>query len=325
MREKFNIINPVAGSGKVSLAQKIAKDIGGEIHYTEDENDIERFVISQLKINPHSHFIVYGGDGSLNCCVNGIMKAGCGRTSAVSAISLGSGNDFLHYMNNEYLPETDAEEIALDVVEADGKYSINMLNTGFDCDVVIASDKFRNKHSILGGKLSYTAGVLTTLFKKKTFSSNIKLTYANGETEELSGDWLLVAAGNCPYYGGGYRAASLARPDDGLMDVLLVRDIGRLRFITVVLTYKTGKHIDETNKEHYKVKIKDKYSDFMSYRRCVKMEYDTAGQLCYDGEIYESGRACAKVVPAAVRYIPLGLSRAKNDVKDPNVKTVSAL
>ena len=41
MREKFNIINPVAGSGKVALAKKIAAEVGGEIYYTKDENDIE--------------------------------------------------------------------------------------------------------------------------------------------------------------------------------------------------------------------------------------------------------------------------------------------
>lgn len=312
MREKFNIINPVAGSGKVALAEKIAADVGGEIYYTKNENDIERFVVSQLGKNPYSHFIIYGGDGSLNCCVNGVMKADCGKTAAITAFSLGSGNDFLHYMNNEYLPETDAEEIALDVVKADGKYSINMLNTGFDCDVVIASDKFRNKYHILGGKFSYTAGVLSTLFKKKTFSSDIKLTYADGETEVFSGDWLLIAVGNCPYYGGGYKATPLARPDDGVMDVLLVGDIGRLRFVTAVLKYKSGKHLAENDKNATKASVDPKYADFMTYRRCVKMEYDTAGELCYDGEIYSSGRVEAKVISAAVKYIPMGVARAKS-------------
>ena len=325
MREKYNIINPVAGSGKVSLARKIAAEVGGEIYYTKDENDIERFVISQLGKNPYTHFIIYGGDGSLNCCVNGVMKAGCGKTAGITAFSLGSGNDFLHYMNNEYLPGTTAEEISLDVIEADGKYSINMLNTGFDCDVVVESDKFRNNHHILGGKLSYTAGVLTTLFKKKTFSSNIKLTYANGDTEEFSGEWLLIAAGNCPYYGGGYKAAPLARPDDGVMDVLLVGDIGRARFVASVLNYKTGSHLAQNTPNSSVVKVKDKYSDFMSYRRCVKMEYDTASELCYDGEIHKAGRVEAKVIPAAVKYIPLGVVRSKNDEKVCGGETVNAL
>lgn len=325
MREKFNIINPVAGSGKVALAKKIAAEVGGEIYYTKDENDIERFVIAQLERNPYSHFVIYGGDGSLNCGVNGVMKAGCGKTAAITVFSLGSGNDFLHYMNNEYLPETEAEEFFLDVVEADGKYSINMLNTGFDCDVVIASDKFRNNHHILGGKFSYTAGVLSTLFKKKTFKSNIKLTYENGETESFSGDWLLIAIGNCPYYGGGYKAAPLARPDDGIMDVLLVSDIGRLRFITAVLKYKSGKHLAENNANATKVAIDPKYEDFMIYRRCVKMEYDTAGELCYDGEIYKSGRVDAKVIPAAVKYIPLDRSREKNNIEDYSGKAVTAM
>ena len=325
MRERFNIINPIAGSGKVSLARKIASEVGGEIYYTKDENDIERFVISQLEKNPSSHFVIYGGDGSLNCCVNGIMKAGCGKTAAVTAFSLGSGNDFLHYINNEYLPENDADEFMLDVIKADGRYSINMMNTGFDCEVVLATDRFRNRHHILGGKFSYTAGVLSTLFKKKTFKSNVKITYADGETEEMSGDWLLLASANCPYYGGGYKAAPLARPDDGVMDVLMVRDVGRLRFVTVVLTYKKGNHIEPVTVPAKRVEVKSKYSDFMSYRKCVKLEYDTAGDLCYDGEIYPTGRVVAEVIPAAVRYIPLNVQRAKNNSDACKGKTVAAV
>ena len=325
MRERFNIINPIAGEGKVALAEKIASQVGGEIYYTKDADDIERFVLSQLEKNPESHFVIYGGDGSLNDCVNGIMKSGHNKTAAVTAFSLGSGNDFLYYMNNEYLKNNESEEIMLDVNEADGRFSVNVLNTGFDCTVVSETMKFRNKHHLFGGRLSYTIGVLTTLFKKETFNSRIELTYADGDKECFEGDWLLALSANCPYYGGGYKAAPLARPDDGLMDVVMVRDVSRLKLISVLLSYKSGAHIIKETATDKGVDVVGKFSNFMTYRRCVSMKMNTAGELCYDGEIHKSAETEVKVRRMAVRYIPLGVVRSKISNKTCAGKTVGAV
>lgn len=313
MREIFNIINPVAGGGKKEKAEQIAAKIGGKIYYTADEHDIERSVIKQLSQNPYTHFIIYGGDGSVNCCVNGIMKSGHNDTACFTAISLGSGNDFLHYINNEYLSERgdNGDEILLDVIEADGRYSVNILNTGFDCNVVSETNKFRKKHSILGGKFSYTYGVLTTFVKKKTFKSNVELTYADGTTETFTDDLILMALGNCRYYGGGYKVTPFAEPDDGLIDVIIARDLSRIEFLTLLATYKSGKHVVPDSMNGKTAEIVPKFKKILSYHRCKSVTYDTAGELCYDGEIYKSGRVSATVVQQAVRYVPMQLQSSK--------------
>ncbi|MBQ8474544.1 MAG: hypothetical protein IJ499_02645 [Clostridia bacterium] len=313
MRELFNIINPVAGGGKREKAEQIAAKLGGKIYYTADEFDIERSVINQLNKNPHTHFIIYGGDGSVNCCVNGIMKSGHSDTACFTAISLGSGNDFLYYMNEEYLRERgdNGDEVLLDVIEADGRYSLNILNTGFDCTVVSVTNKFRKKHNILGGKFSYTYGVLTTFIKKKTFRSNIELTYADGTTETINDDIILMALGNCRYYGGGYKVTPFAEPDDGLIDVVIARDLSRIQFLTLLATYKSGKHVVPDSMDGKSAKVIKKFSKILSYHRCKSVTYDTAGELCYDGEIYESGRVTATVCRQAVRYVPMQLKSEK--------------
>ncbi len=316
-REIYNIINPVAGGGKKAFAERIAKRIGGKIYYTVDENDIERFVISQLDKNPYTHFVIYGGDGSVNCCVNGIMKSGHNKTACFTAFSLGSGNDFLTYMNEEYLSEENRENgVLLDVVKADNRYSINILNTGFDCTVVSETARLRQKHNILGGKLSYTIGVLTTLFKKKTFHSDMVITYTDGSVEKISGEYLLLAVCNCRLYGGGYKAAPVARPDDGILDLVYVKNISRLKLLSILMVYKSGAHIIKETLTDKGVDVVDKFKDILTYRRCKSVEYDTAGELCYDGEIYKSGRVLAEVEEKAIRYVPL-------DVKTESVKTQS--
>jgi len=311
-REIYNIINPVAGGGKKAFAERIANRIGGKIYYTVDENDIERFVISQLEKNPYTHFVIYGGDGSVNCCVNGIMRSGHNKTACFTAFSLGSGNDFLTYMNNEYLTEDDYEDgVLLDVIKADERYSINILNTGFDCTVVSETDRLRKKHSILGGKLSYTIGVLTTLFKKKTFHSDMVITYADDTLERVSGDYLLMAVCNCRLYGGGYKAAPVACPDDGIIDLVYVNNISRLKLLSILMVYKSGTHIVKETLNDKGAETADKFKGILTYRRCKSVEYDTAGELCYDGEVHKSGRVKAEVEEKAVRYMPMDLKSEK--------------
>ena len=325
-REIYNIINPVAGGGKRAKAEAIAKEIGGKVYYTVDENDIERFVKSQLEKNPYTHFVVYGGDGTVNCCVNGIMKSGCNKTACFTAFSLGSGNDFLTYMYEDYLSDKrEVDEVILDVIEADGRYSINILNTGFDCTVVSETDRLRRKHNILGGKLSYTIGVLTTFLKKKTFRSNVKLTYADGTVEEITDDLLLMAVGNCQLYGGGYRVAPLARPDDGILDVVIARNLPRYKFLTLLAIYKKGKHIMMESETDKGAKAIKRFSSIISYHRCKSVEYDTAGELCYDGEIHKSGRVVASVVEKAVKYVPMDLRTQKIGTVETNKTPVAAL
>ncbi len=324
-REIYNIINPVAGGGKRARAEKIAREIGGKIYYTVDENDIERFVINQLHKNPYTHFVIYGGDGSVNCCVNGIMKSGCNKTACFTAFSLGSGNDFLTYMYEDFFnDDASGDELLLDVVEANGRYSINVLNTGFDCTVVSETDRLRKKHNLLGGKLSYTIGVLTTLLKKKTFKSDVVITYADGTVEKLSGDYLLLAVCNCQLYGGGYRVAPVARPDDGIIDVVFVNNISRLKAISVLLVYKSGAHVIKESMTEKSVDTINKFHGILTYLRCKAIEYDTAGELCYDGEIYETGRVCAKVIEKAVRYVPMDLRSEKFGLKNEMGKTPAA-
>ena len=316
IREIYNIINPVAGGGKREFAEKKAKQVGGKVYYTKDENDIERFVAEQLGKNPYTHFVVYGGDGSVNCCVNGIMKSGCNKTARFTAFSLGSGNDFLTYMHQDYLAENPVDEVFLDVIEANGRYAVNVLNTGFDCTVVAETDRLRKKHNLLDGKLSYTIGVLTTFLKKKTFNSNMKITYHDGTIEELTGDFLLAAIGNCQLYGGGYRVAPLARPDDGVMDVLVAKNLSRMRFLSLLMIYKSGKHIIRESVTDKSADAVEKFADILTYRRCKSAEYDTAGDLCYDGEIYKAGRVTARVVEKAVCYVPMELKSEKESVKE---------
>ena len=105
----------------------------------------------------------------------------------------------------------------LDLISVNGRYVINVMNAGFDCDVVAESERLRRRRQIPNG-LSYIIGVGTTLTHKETFHGTLKLygvtDPVTGEThdEEIERDFLLAAAANMPYYGGGFKAAPAADP-----------------------------------------------------------------------------------------------------------------
>ncbi|MBR5252295.1 MAG: hypothetical protein IKV39_00285, partial [Clostridia bacterium] len=96
-----------------------------------------------------------------------------------------------------------------------------------------------------------------------------------------------------------FKAAPIASVSDGLMDVLIVNDVSRLKFISVVGNYRKGDFIDEQGK------LGKKFEKVLSYHRCRKMTLAGVERFCLDGEIYETGDSKTvelEVLPGALWY-----------------------
>jgi diacylglycerol kinase (ATP) len=52
----------------------------------------------------------------------------------------------------------------------------------------------------------------------------------------------MAVAANGAYYGGGYHPIPEARPDDGILDFLLVKRVSRPTFLQVIGKYKSGEY-----------------------------------------------------------------------------------
>ena len=74
---------------------------------------------------------------------------------------------------------------------------------------------------------------------------------------------LLLVAANGQYYGGGYRGAPLAKPDDGLLDVVLVRPIPRLKIPGFLARYKEGLHLNRDGE------LAPEFQPYMSFCRVL--------------------------------------------------------
>lgn len=292
MRE-INIINPAAGQGD---AEKFAAlDTLRKSYKTKFAGDAELLVYDECIKNPHTHFYIYGGDGTVNEAVNGIMSAGAQQSALISIIPVGTGNDLIRNFTGPKSIET------LDVIKYNDRFAINMLNIGFDCEAAKRAGSLKTK-PLISGSLAYLAGVTGALLG--SFGSRLEITLEDqdGEVHTFSGEYLLCAIANCRYYGGGFCAAPAADYSDGLLDFVLVDKVSRTTFLRMVSDYKNGRHIDrETGKPT------ERFSDIMHSLKGRKISIAGLDSLCADGEVHSADTIEVSVLPQQIRILS-GLS-----------------
>ena len=284
----IHILNPAAGQG-AALKYK-SNDSSEIVHITSGVGDAENYVCEICKTNPDTHFIIYGGDGTLNEVVNGIMNAGANQQARISIVPVGTGNDFIKNF-------TEHGEYTVDVIKYNDRYSVNIINFGFDCNAVEEMMKLK-KLPFIFGSLAYVLGVFITLMKPLGKKISLKFTDTNNNEQQYNGEFLLAAIANGSYYGGGFNAAPLASLTDGLLDIMVINKISRLKFISLVGDYKKGTHMD-----YAKCKPTDKFDGVIDFFRCKSMEINNIDKICVDGEICYETSLKIDVIPQAITFI----------------------
>ena len=248
------------------------------------------FIKNTCDKNPDTTFTVYGGDGTVFSAVNALMESGHNKTAGFRVVPVGSGNDFIKTL------EDDHGEHLIDVMRINDKYAVNVVNLGFDCNVVERAARLKKK-KFISGKMAYIYGVMGELIKKAPLDLTVTLTYASGKREVLRDKFLLCAVANAKWYGGGFKVAPLADVTDGLLDVVLVKNVSRRTFVGFVGGFKSGTLVDE------KGKPKEKVKDFLYYKKCVSVKIEGCDTYCADGEIFKGKAVEISVVPKALNYI----------------------
>lgn len=288
---RIHIINPAAGKGR-------AADFGGaehSVYATRSVGDAERFAYEACLENPDTYFVVFGGDGTLNEVVNGVMRAGAGKRARLSVVPAGTGNDFARFLGR--FPAGD--EATCDLISYNDRYAVNMINIGFDCDVVTKTAEYK-RLPLVSGSLAYILGVGNILLHRLGRRMTVRLTLADGSVETLDRELLLIFAANGGYCGGGFFSAPAAKVDDGLLDVMTVNKVTRRVFLSLVGDYRKGTHIDSKTLEPV-----EKFSGTIEYRKCGALEISGIGRLCADGEVETAESVRIGVVPSAVTFIVL--------------------
>lgn len=283
--KKITVYNPAAGNGNAG------RGIDG--YRTTAPGDCRRYVREQCEHEPNTHVVVYGGDGTLNEAVWGIMDAGAGQSAAITVMPFGSGNDTV-----KSIPSDPGDRLLpIDLIRYNDRYGINMLNIGFDCNVVTSAAKFKKKWKI-AGKLSYLLGVMTEFFKPFGEHFTVSALCEDGTTFEYDGPTLLCAICNGQWCGGSFHNSPYSDMSDGLLEMLLVKKTSRFNFIKLIGKYKDGTLIDRDTSLPPKG-----YEDIVIYRRIKELTISGTKYICTDGEVEQASSAKISVLPKAIRYM----------------------
>lgn len=300
MRE-YHIINPAAGQGAAPAKARAAASDRAILYETAGVGDARRYLAKTLSgISEDVRVYVWGGDGTIGEAVGGIMDAGAQEHAILTACPAGTGNDFIRMFEDG----ASDEEYRLDIFAVDGgsgvrDYVLNMINIGFDCAVADSMAAWKKK-PLIRGSLAYICAVAEVLFRPMGTEMTVKWTDPDGNVHTKSGKFLLCAAANGQYCGGGFRGAPTASLMDGTAELLIVDLISRRRFIGLVGMYRAGTHVDANGVPVPKI------ADVLHYIKCTSAEISGMEIVCQDGEIHRSDRLQFSVLPGAIRYRTIG-------------------
>lgn len=310
------IVNPVSGQGKHSkgLVPEIEQLINDypdrdiKIYYTRGEKDAT-VLADQIAKEAEGEVVIFacGGDGTIQEVCNGVY----GHDNAIMAVvPIGSGNDFVRALGggvkegDKFLDLTallDAPIKKIDLIrmtwEEKGKKKStlvdNGINIGFDGNACIRAHELKTLPGV-NGTGSYILGVAQCLALKK--GEDLKIT-VDGEIVH-NGPLLLTTVANGGFCGGGFESCPKADLSDGLLEVLIVNNISRTKFVSLVPKYKSGKllEIDPEGGNLYKY--------YQAEKIVVEPNRNTM-RFVADGEIYETGRIEIEVVKDAINVVYL--------------------
>ena len=179
-----------------------------------------------------------GGDGTVNEAANGVAGY---ENAAMTAIPVGTGNDFLKNFGDMAPLFSDAEnlwdgpQLALDAIDCNGRLALTVACSGFDAQVADDVHTY-GKLPLLGGQGSYILS-LAVNFAARRLSHRWTITL---DGKAMSGEYVLAAVCNGRYYGGGFMPVAEARMDDGALNPLVVRKVSRPAFLRFVGAYSKG-------------------------------------------------------------------------------------
>lgn len=295
----FFIMNPAAGKGTHfhELIEDIHKvcdrrKVYYAIHVTERIGEATEFVKKMCaNSNDEMRFYACGGDGTIKEVAQGMI--GYDHVQ-LGIIPMGTGNDFVrNFEDNDQLfnidAQLDGETRKIDILKYNNKYAINLINTGFDCEV--AKQVSLNRRSMfIPSKLAYTAGIAQKITQFDSAIVNGRLIF-DGVMHRGDKFQACVFANGC-YYGAGYKAAPAASFDDGLIDCCAIDKISLMTFLSILGSYKAGTHLTTKG-----------IPDVFTYKKCKNVEiiFHRPTDISVDGEIERvQGRVKISVVKNAV-------------------------
>lgn len=250
------VVNPRSRSGATgrrwdAVHARLREALGDvEVERTRGPRDAERIAREGVRAGVEL-LVVAGGDGTLSEVVTGLLGADLGGYAEIALLPLGTGGDFARTLG---LPR--GLDAALEVI-AHGRprridagrvtfageggtrrttYFANAASFGISGLIV---ELVNRTSKAFGGRASFLAGTLRGIARYRPVPVSVRVDGALAH----EGPLVLGAAASGRYFGGGMCVAPEAQPDDGLLDVVIVRGLPKPRLVAKLPSIYSGQHL----------------------------------------------------------------------------------
>lgn len=300
------VINPVAGNKRAgqrwSVINEVLQKAGFEYDVTFTNHALHAVQITREALqHGYDRIVAVGGDGTLNEVVNGFFSVdgqGINPKAVLLLIPVGTGSDFSRMFEVDSSIECVLRLMSLneqrncDVVRTsffdyNGQKTVrHYINIG---DVGIGSEtcaRVNRNSKVLGGFWSFLLAALYTIITYR----NRRLKVLVDNKEVYNGPCGLVAVANGRFFGGGVKIAPEALVDDGLLDVVMVKNFGKPELLANIAKAYRGAHLN-----HPKVEL--------CRGRRVNIITEQKEYLELDGEPVVSEDIEFEVIPAGIKIM----------------------
>ena len=174
--------------------------------------------------------VAAGGDGTVNEVINGLGASGFPEKVVFAVLPLGTGNDLAATLQIPDEMEAAArllqegevrtlDTVRIDPVGENESFFVNVATGGLGEEISEASDNEDLRRR--WGRLTYLRASLEAVKDHEARRVRLDLDGIEHDLRAIN-----VVVGNCRYAGAGWPAAPKANPEDGLLDVVVIEDVG---------------------------------------------------------------------------------------------------
>jgi len=286
------IVNPAAGGHDRTeeIRQKAAAAFASrtepfEVYTTKAPLDAADKIRAEAESGERLRVYACGGDGTFNECVTG--AAGL-KNVAVCPFPTGTGNDFCRMFGDEkdcfrdLGALLDGWEHPIDVIDCNGRISVNICSVGIDARVGTSVHRYGR----LPGGMGYVVSLIDNLFKG--IATRMRVRSGDFFAE---GKHTLVCACNGRCYGGGFNPSPDARPDDGELDIYVIKGVSLLKVAPLIARYAAGRGGE----------VPEYITRLHGTELTVELEEEDVVNI--DGEALYAKEVHMKLLPGAVKLI----------------------
>jgi YegS/Rv2252/BmrU family lipid kinase len=289
-RTHLLLVNPSSGGGR---ARKLLPEVERELERwqipfrTVETESLEHGVEEGKGAAEAGEIpVVMSGDG----LIGQVGGALAGSGASMGIVPGGRGNDLARVLG---IPAEPAGAVAvlaagrgreIDVGEVNGRCFLGVASFGFDSD----ANRIANEARLVRGNLVYAYAALRAMAAWRPASFTVEVD--GGEPRTFTG--FSVAVANSQAFGGGMYVAPHAKLDDGLLDVVVIGGISKLRYLANLPKVFKGAHVEL-----------DEVTEMPAAGAEIRVSADRDFTIYADGERVADLPATLTVQPRALRVI----------------------